>query len=190
MIEYIKEKVIQKLEKHPKRLIHVFGVAETARSLAQAHQVSEEKAYIAGLYHDIAKYDTIEEQTQFLDLETIHHFKAYPVIFHAYGAASYLKNDFNIDDEDILNAIRHHVWGRPNMSTLEKIIFISDSCEPNRKYEDCPRIFELAKTNLDEALFICMDVSLEKLIEKGKKPSFEQMEAHQYYMEVTRGKSK
>jgi predicted HD superfamily hydrolase involved in NAD metabolism len=190
MIDQIKEKVIQKLKDHPKRLTHVFGVAETARILATIHQVSEDKAIIAGLYHDIAKYDTIEEQTRYLDLDTINHFKAYPVIFHAYGAASYLKEDFKIDDEEILNAIRHHVWGRPNMSTLEKIIFISDSCEPNRKYADCQRIFELAKINLDEALWICMDISLEKLIEKGKKPSFEQMEAHQYYMEVTRGKNK
>lgn len=190
MIDQIKQKVQEKLKDHPKRLTHVFGVADTAVSLAIIHNLDPNKAMIAGLYHDIAKYDTINEQTQYLDQHTIEHFKAYPVIFHAYGAASYLKEDFHINDQEILDAIRHHVWGRPNMTLLEKIIFISDSCEPNRKYEDCPRIFELAKTNIDEALFICMDISLQKLIEKGKKPSFEQMEAHQYYMEVTRGKSK
>ena len=189
MIENIKQKVFEKLKDHPKRFTHILGVAETAADLAYIHHIDPQKAWIAGLYHDIAKYDTILEQTKYLDKETILKYKDFPVIYHAYGAASYLKHDFDIDDEEILEAIRHHVWGKPNMTILEKIIFVSDSCEPNRKYEDCKEIIELAKTDLDQAVFICMDISLIKLIEKGKKPSTEQIEAHTYYMEVTRGKN-
>ena len=36
------------------------------------------------------------------------------------------KDEYGIEDEDILNAIRFHTVGRPNMSLLEKIIYIAD----------------------------------------------------------------
>jgi len=187
MIDQIKEKVSLKLENHQKRLRHVFGVYETAVKLAEIHQVDIEKAAIAALYHDYAKYDTIESQIKHIELKLIKQYANYPVIYHALAAAIQLNYDFNIRDEDILNAIRYHVWGRPHMTDLEKIIFISDCCEPNRQFEDTQKIYDLAVKDLDQATLYCMEVSIEDLKSKKLEPSTEQLEAFHYYKEVNRG---
>ena len=90
-------------------------------------------------HHDYAKYDEIEDQINSLELDIIKAYVDTPVIYHAFAAAKALEKDYNIHDQDVLNAIRYHVWGRIGMSDIEKVVLISDSCEPNRKFEDdCP----------------------------------------------------
>ena len=190
MIEQLKHRVEEKLKNHPKRLLHVMGVYETACKLADLHGINSEKAAIAALYHDYAKYDSIEVQIQHIELKLIKQYAEYPVIYHALAAAISLEQEYMIKDQDILNAIRYHVWGRPQMSDLEKIIFISDSCEPNRKFDDAALIFETATKDLNKAVELAMKASIDYLYQKGLLPSEEQMEAYTYYREVNRGEIK
>ncbi len=189
MIEDIKNKVIEKLKEHPKRLQHVMGVYETALKLAKAHHLDELKVSIAALYHDYEKYDSIEEQIQYLDLMTIKDYVETPVIYHAFAAAARLEIDFNIHDEEILNAIRYHVWGRKDMSDIEKVILISDSCEPYREFDDEEKIFKLAIKDLNQATEAVMKASIDYLYTKNLTPAKEQVEAYTYYMEVNCGKT-
>lgn len=189
MIDVIENKVREKLLGHPKRLAHVFGVAETAEKLAKIYDISTEKAKIAGLYHDYAKYDKLEDQMNMMDLRWIKEYADYPVIYHAIAAANMLEHEFRIHDQDILNAIRYHVWGRKEMSLLEKIIFVADSCEPNRTYDDTSYIYELATKDIDKAVEYCMLQSIKDVKNKGLIPADEQLEAYQYYVEVNRGKT-
>ncbi len=190
MIETIKKEVTRKLKEHPKRLEHVFGVYETAIKLATIYQVDQDKAGIAALFHDYTKYDTIEDQIKHLDLKTIKKYTTSPVMFHALSAALELKNMFKINDEDLLNAIRYHVYGRASMSKIEQIIFISDYCEPNRRFTDTAYIFDLASKDLDLATEYCMKLTIDDVRRKGLTPNEEQVEAYQYYQEVNRGKTK
>ncbi len=190
MIDAVIEKAKERLKGHAKRFKHTEGVAQTAYALAVCHDVDPIKAMMAGYYHDVAKYDSIEDQTRFLDPIWVETYQAYPVLYHAFAAACYLQLDFQVSDPEILDAIRYHVWGRPQMSVLEKIIFVSDSCEPNRGFDECPSIFELAKIDLDQAVEICMKISIDVLIQKNKKPSQEQLEAYLYYKEENRAKNK
>jgi len=190
MIDVIEQKVKHKLGAHEMRLRHVYGVAETAQKLARLYHVSKEKAWIAGIFHDIAKYDALEDQLNMMDLRWIKAYVDYPVVYHAIAAANILEHEFKVHDQDVLNAIKHHVWGRKNMSTLEKIIFVSDYCEPNRGFEDSPMIYDMATKDLDEAVCYCMKASMDHLIRQGLVPSEEQIEIYQYYQEVTRGESK
>lgn len=191
MIEDIKKVVSEKLKHHPNRLKHVFGVYETAVELAKIHHVDIEKASIAALFHDFSKYDPIDIQIAHMPLKWIKAYSEHPVIYHALAAAIELEHMFHINDPDILNAIRYHVWGRTHMSDLEKIIFISDSCEPNRVFDDASYIFETAKKDLDQAVLLSMKASIDDLrTRKHVEPSDEQLEAYTYYMEVNRGKTK
>lgn len=189
MIESIKKKVIKKLKDHHKRLEHVFGVYETAIKLAKVHHLDENKVAVAALYHDYAKYDSIENQISYLDLDVIKAYIETPVIYHAFAAAKALEMDFDIHDEEVLNAIRYHVWGRIGMSDIEKVILISDSCEPNRKFDDATKIYELALKDLDQACESVMKASIDYLETKGIVPAKEQIEIYIYYMEVNRGKT-
>lgn len=190
MIERILVRVQEKLMNHPQRLEHVLGVADVAKKLANIYGVSEDKALIAGLFHDYAKYDTLEQQMNMMDLRWIKAYADYPVIYHAIAAANMLEHEFRVHDQDILNAIRYHVWGRKEMSTLEKIIFVADLCEPSRPFDDKTYIYDLATQNLDKAVCYCMKISIEHVVQEGFKPSIEQLEAYTYYQEVTRGEIK
>jgi predicted HD superfamily hydrolase involved in NAD metabolism len=188
MTEIIK-RAQEKLKDHPNRLKHVEGVAETAVKLAHIHGVDPEKARIAGYWHDTSKYDDIQSQIKDLDPQTIERYKTHPVIFHALAAAKSLEREFGIHDEEILSAIRCHVWGNKVMSTLDKIIFVADSCEPNRGFEDSLMVFQLATEDLDQAVIYCMKQSIEHVIDKGKTPSIDQLTAYEYHMEEKRGKT-
>ncbi len=189
MIEEIKDKVTKKLKDYPERLKHVLGVYETSINLAKAHHLDINKVSIAALYHDYAKYDKFEDQMKYLDLEIIKAYVDTPVIYHAFAAAKALEVDFKIYDSEVLNAIKYHVWGRIGMADIEKVILISDSCEPNRKFEDAKYIYEIALKDLDLACELVMKASIDYLKSKGIVPAEEQLNAYTYYMEVNRGKT-
>lgn len=120
----------------PKRYQHVLRVARVATRLARMFRVSQEKAYAAALLHDIERELPQAELT------------------HGHLGAHYAQNHFSITDKDILNAIRHHTLGRKNMSTLEKIIFVADYCEPGRTFKAAHRIRKNLYTtkNLEQAV--------------------------------------
>ncbi len=190
MNENLRAFVKEKLKHHQHRYLHICGVEEVAVELAKIYDISEEKASIAALTHDLLKYDTIEEQIKWLDQKTVEKFCHIPVMYHAYSAAIFIQKELGIQDTDIINAVKYHVWGRPHMSTLEKIIYVADFAEPNRNFEEAKITRNLAKTDLDLALVYAMKSSMDYLIEKGITPSIDQYEAFQYYEEVTRGKIK
>ena len=190
MIDEIYKKVESKLKDHPSRLKHTLGVLEVAVELAKIYSVDTESASIAALYHDYTKYDEIHDQIKDLDPKDIEDYRQFPIMYHALSAEKKLMQDFGITDSDILNAIRYHIWGRPRMSVLEKIIFIADYVEPNRHMEDITEIRNIAKTDLNRAVYRIMASSNAFLIQKGIKPSPLQLQATHYYEEVTRGKTK
>lgn len=187
MNDHLRTLVKEKLKAHEDRFLHICGVEEVAIELAKIYHASVEKASIAALVHDLFKHESIEEQTKWLDEETVQKFKEIPVMYHAYSAAAYIEKKLGIHDQDIINAVRYHVWGRPNMSLLEKIIYVADISEPHREFHDAKVIRDLAKQDLDQALVLAMKLTIEYLIDQGITPSTDQYEAFHYYKEVKRG---
>jgi predicted HD superfamily hydrolase involved in NAD metabolism len=190
MIDLIKKRVEEKLKTHPNRLLHVLGVYETAIKLAKHYSLDPEKIAIAALFHDYTKYDDLSDQIKWLTKAEIVKYKKYPVMYHALSAASLLEETYHVHDLDILNPIRYHVWGKSNMSLYEKVIFISDYAEPNRTFFNPHEIYDLALKDIDQAVCVCMKITIDYLIKENIVPNVEQMEAYQYYMEVTSGKTK
>jgi predicted HD superfamily hydrolase involved in NAD metabolism len=190
MIQVIKKSVEKKLKNDPDRLKHVIGVYETSLRLAKIYKVDENFVAIASLYHDYTKNDSIEDQIKLLKKEDVIKYKDYPVIYHALSAAKQLEKDFNVKNDEILNAITSHVWGRPFMSIYEKIVFVSDYCEPNRVFIDTKTLYELAVKDIDLAVMRSMELTLNYLERQKIKPSEDQLKAYTYYMEVNSGKVK
>jgi predicted HD superfamily hydrolase involved in NAD metabolism len=80
---------------------------------------------------------------------------------HAKLGAYLAKADYGIDDEEILDAIRWHTTGRPEMTQLDKIIYIADYIEPNRNQApNLDEIRRLARVNLDECLYTILKATL------------------------------
>ncbi len=178
------EKVIKK-ELDSKKYRHSLGVAYTSSCLAMKYGVDMEQAYFAGLFHDIAKGIDNDYKIKFcheyqLEVKSV----AYdnPELLHAVLGAKICELDYDVQDEDLLNAIAYHTTGRPDMSDLEKIVYIADYIEPNRselpQLEDVRRI---AFEDLNRALVIILHSSLEYLNKNAAGIDPLTQETYDYY---------
>lgn len=164
----------KKLEKtlDEDRFEHTLGVADTSRMLAHLNGEDADKAYLAGLLHDCAKSLSNKEKIKLcekhnIDISDVEYEN--PGLLHAKAGAIVAKEEYGIDDEDILNAISSHTTGRPGMSLLEKIVFIADYIEPGRAYR--PMINELralAFADLDKCLVSILECTLKYLGDTAK----------------------
>ncbi len=144
------------------RLRHTQGVLATALQLARKHRVSPLRAALAALLHDRTKPLSPKQHAALIRRhypEEVLREYAEP-LHHAFSAAAYAKEQHGIEDPEILRAIASHVVGRPGMSVLERILFISDYIEPNRPYEACRKVRPVAFEDLDLAVFLAMDNSI------------------------------
>ena len=143
----------------PKRYIHSLGVIDEAINLSKLYNANQDKARIAASLHDIAKYIDRDEQkemiTKTLGPDVL---EGLPEgALHSICGAIYARDYLGIDDIDIYNAIYNHTLGKPNMSLLEKIIFVADFIEPSRNTEASKICKKMAYDNLDEALLYAME---------------------------------
>lgn len=172
------ENAVKEKYQNSKRLEHILGVARLAKELAIKFNLNPEKAYIAGLLHDYCKYETIEEMINIIaDEQIILKFKDAPQIYHAYASSVMAREKFMINDLEILDAIKYHVYGRLNMSLFEKILVIADFAEDSRTYDRCKEVRKiLDEGNFDLAMYLCIKYTIDAVIAKGGKPMSEQYE--------------
>ncbi|MBR5271361.1 MAG: bis(5'-nucleosyl)-tetraphosphatase (symmetrical) YqeK [Clostridia bacterium] len=172
-MNYTDKEIKEKLEKllSPQRYAHTLGVSETAKKMAHMYGVDVDKAYIAGLLHDCAKFGTVDEQLKKcketgLEISS-EEYMCLPVI-HAPLGARIAQLEYGIEDEEILNAIRFHTVAREGMCDLEKIIYIADMIEPTRDYAEVGYLRETAKKGLDIAMIQCLGECIMFNIKKKK----------------------
>lgn len=163
IIEYVKNNLSEK------RFIHTKGVAETAKDLAAFYGENPLYAEMAGYLHDIAKEHTLEEMNELSkELDLDESIRASKAMMHAIAGACLSKKLFDIPDA-VINACKFHTTGRENMTTLEKIVFLSDMIEPSREFTGLEEIRALAKTNLNKAVLASLNSTIRHLVETNKK---------------------
>ena len=183
----ITQKLRKELEKElkPDRFDHTLGVAYTSASLAMVHGANVEKALIAGFLHDCAKCLSHEEQLKICeknnielsDVERRNH-----SLLHAKAGIYIASTKYEIRDREILDAIRYHTTGRENMSLLEKIVYIADFIEPNRKpLDDMNIIRQEAFSDIDKCLAHILYNSIVYLRTIGKECDDTTMKAYEVY---------
>lgn len=187
---------IQKLQKElskeldTKRYEHTMGVAYTAACMAMRYDYDIKKAYIAGLLHDCAKCLTHNERLQYCKknhLVVTEIEKINPSLLHAKVGADLCAQKYGIEDEEITNAVRYHTTGRPNMTLLEKIIYIADYLEPHRNdAKNLPIVRKQVFEDIDLALRTILADSLVYLKETGKEIDNMTVETYEYYMKQER----
>lgn len=154
-----------------KRFIHSLNVAERAVFLAWKYGADTDKAYFAGLVHDICKGFTHEEQHRIIESAGIRldeESEASPKIWHATAGSVYIRDRLGVKDPDIINAVRYHTTGRAGMSILEKVIYMADLTSRERDYPDAEYTRRLTDHDLLQgmkygAAFVCKDLK-----EKGR----------------------
>ena len=151
--EEIKSVLKERMNEH--RYAHSLNVAKRAVVLAEKNGADTEKAYFAGLIHDICKGIPNEQQLAIIENEGIaldEDTKKSPALWHSIAGAIYSEHELGVTDEDVLNAVRYHTSGRGNMSILEKVVYMADLTSAERNYPDAEYTRNLTDKSLDEGI--------------------------------------
>ena len=169
-IDEMRQELQRRLKKN--RFAHSVGVANTAVKLAKKFSADVEKAYIAGLLHDCAREfenNELPAEAEKRGIKIGEVEKFMPLLLHAYIGAKLIKEIYEVDDEEISQAIYRHTVGAKNMSVLDKIIYFADMIEPNRNYPGVEELRELAETsnNIDEIILKALNESIIFVVQKN-----------------------
>lgn len=169
------------------RFEHSEGVMYTAAALAMRYGENLEKAQIAGILHDCAKCIPDNKKLKICEknhIEITEAEKCSPFLLHAKVGAYIAKEKYNIENAEILDAIACHTTGKPAMTLLDKIIYISDYIEPMRsKASNLEEVRKMAFVDLDETLFKILSDTLVYLEKSSKKMDPMTMQTYEYYRE-------
>ena len=159
-----------KKELDKQRFEHTLGVEETARRMARIFGEDEEKAALAGILHDCAKcmpLDKMVKAAKHAHVDGV--MKESKALMHAVAGMCVAEDVYNVHDEEVLSAIRWHTTGRADMTRLEKIIYLADVIEPNRKpFPGIEELRKLCMEDLDGAMHMALKMSLEHVRQQGK----------------------
>ena len=149
------------------RFNHSLEVARLAYRLAKANGVDYQKAYIAGILHDIAKGIDKDESLMLMKQYYPEYLDIGSYAYHQFLGEMLAKRDFEVVDEEILNAIKYHTTGRKDMCWLEKLIYAADKIEPTRGF-DSSDLIKAMEENLNQGFITVLKANYEYL-SKNKK---------------------
>lgn len=152
------------------RRIHSLNVADEAVRFAKKYGADPEKARLAGLLHDITKEVENDLQLKIIEkggiiLTDVE--RRSPKLWHAMSGSVAVSEEFGIDDEDIINAVRYHTTARAGMSKLEKCIFLADFTSAERNYPDIDVIRRYAEVSLEDGMLYGLKFTISRLSGRG-----------------------
>ena len=155
----------------PQRYKHSLCVADEAYRLAEKYGACTEKAYLAGLLHDITKNAPREEHLNIFEtfgiiLDSVE--RNAEKLWHAISGAAYVRYILNIQDEQIIEAIRYHTTAKADMPLLSKILYLADFTSADRDYEDVDEMRRLVDISLDGAYAYALRYTVLDLAENSR----------------------
>ena len=148
-----------------KRVRHIRGTEEEAVRLARRWGADETMARRAGILHDCTKYLELEEQLALcgkygVELDELE--RRAVKLLHSKTGACIARHVFGEPDE-VYNAIFWHTTAKADMTVLEKILYVADYMEPNRSFDGVERLRELAYQDLDRALLLGVETTVQEM---------------------------
>lgn len=166
------------------RFEHTLRVADLATKLAIHYDVDVDKTWLAAILHDLEKNISLEENDMLARMYGLDEkYIGNQNLSHSKLAAVVSRDKLGINDEDILNAIAFHTTGRANMSMLEKIIFVADTCEEGRTYKEAAMLREKAFENIDDVCIFILKFLKESIENKGLEVDEDTIRALRYLKE-------
>jgi len=153
-----------------KRYTHSLNVAHEAQRLAELYGEDPEKAYFAGLMHDVCKELPAEEQEELVRASSFVVSKEELVtkpVWHGIAGAYFLQVRMGVTDPDVLNAVRYHTVGRAGMTRLEEIVYLADLISEDRTYDGVEQMRQLCLTSINAAMLEGIRFSIETTLKKG-----------------------
>lgn len=178
---WLREKAYAMLK--PNRVAHVEGVEKEAVSLAKRWGEDPDAAAEAGILHDITKKLSLDEQLILCGKYGIINDNAEKnnvKLLHAKTGAAEARDLFGVSDA-VYGAIRWHTTGKPDMTLLEKIIYLADYIEPNRDFPGLAELRRAAYEDIDAAMALGLEMSLADIRSYGEEPHRITAEAYEWY---------
>ena len=176
-MEELEQVVISLL--NPNRIKHVLGCRDTAVELAKHWGADMTDAARAGILHDITKAIDGPLQLTLCSAygKILSDFsRKYPKTLHALTGSMVAERIFG-ENEAVVSAIEHHTTGKADMNLLEMIIYVADYMEPNRDFPGVEKLRQLAYSDIQAALKLGLEMTLEHLKRQGNEVSPESREA-------------
>lgn len=179
--KYEKYKSVLKERLTPKRYNHSLCVADEALRLAEKYGCNEEKAYLAGLLHDITKNATKEEHLNIFNnfgiiLNDVE--KNAEKLWHAISGAAYIEHILKISDIEIITAVRYHTTAREGMSLLEKVLYLADFTSADRDYDDVDIMRQKVDISIEAAMDYALSYTIEDLLKMKKALHLDTIKAY------------
>ena len=179
--KYTEYKKILQERLTPKRYHHSLCVADEAVRIAAKYGGDTEKAYLAGLLHDITKNASEEEH--------LHIFREFDImlndveknaekLWHAISGAAYIEHILGINDTEIITAVRYHTTARKNMTQLEKILYLADFTSADRDYDDVDIMRQKLEISMQAALQYALSYTINDLVSRDKPLHLDTVEAY------------
>ena len=155
-----------------KRFQHTVNVKKMAVKLAEIYGEDPDKAALAAYLHDCAKELPREELLRILRDNAImaENAETRPApVWHGVCAAILARTQWGVTDEDVLSAVACHTAGKPNMTNLDKILFLADMTSAERSWPGVQKLRRLERKNLDDAMMEALQQTI-GYVRKGGKP--------------------
>ena len=182
-LSWLREQAYTMLDE--RRIAHVAGCESEAIELARRWGEDPETAAEAGILHDITKRLSHEEQLNLCEKYAIicdSAERVTPKLLHAKTGAAVARERFGVRDP-VYEAIRWHTTGKPDMTMLEKIIYLADYIEPTRDFPGVDTLRELAYEDLDRALLLGLQMTIQEVRSHGEEPYIDTLTACAWYEE-------
>lgn len=189
-MNYTIDTILQDLKPQmkPERYNHTIGVIFTAANLAYAHHCDSQKAMLAAALHDCAKITSISDyisECKRLEIPIPEYTYESPHLLHAQIGAKYASTKYKVYDEEVIHAIHVHTTGCPNMTLLDKILYLADYIEPGRyPYHGIDKLRYKAYHDLDYAVYLEADNVLEYIKSKGFTQDPRTKETRDFYLDI------
>lgn len=156
------------------RYAHSVRVARAAGTLAQRHGVNSGKARLAGMLHDLARLYSNERlivECKTRGLTMAEYELAHPVLLHARLGAALAREQFGVQDREVLSAIEKHTTAAGEMSPLDCVVYLADSLEPARRFPERAQVWQMALRDLPAAMREVLLLAFRHSARKGVPPA-------------------
>lgn len=182
------EKLIKELLSK-KRYTHSMNVAEECYRLAKHWGADEKRSYLAGLLHDIMKEELPEKQKQYTADSGLYPDPAEIAskqLWHGIAGAYYVREKLNINDEEIISAIRYHTVGCAKMTLIEKIVYLGDMISADRDYKGIDKMRGYCYKDIDLAMSIALIYQIQNVCGKCSQIPLSTFEAYNFYLKYNK----
>ena len=154
-------------------LSHIERSRLVGKQIGTIHGIDLYSVDLAIATHDLAKNLTgaelmVECKKMCVDIED--EYLLLPQLLHGPVAASWLKNKFNIVDEFVIEAVRYHTTGYPDMNPVAKVVFLADKLDKEKikRNPELEKVLSISESDLDVAVLEYINIQIKRLIEQNR----------------------